>query len=647
MSEYESQLLNKDNISKSNLLSLSKKKNNQQIIQQEPPFNKNNYKILTPNKNQINSNFFIYNQLQNKLSSLSSENSKLKSQLVSLKNTITNLETDNMYQKKTIIELNQTQNNVESLKQIILEKEEIIKTLEDRIISEQKKYNEELRKKENKFDYDLIQSKMQYESSKYKIDNYLKVEKYNDALYKKMIEMEEIINNFNKIEEENMNKKKNEYTNKLNKFKKKVIDFLKNEINSNQDFKQQMKLSNSVNDLHIKELVRDIEELSIEVGNLLEEKQELKYKIFCLVNDMKIYRNVINTVVLKNNNLQKRLIKKNLSSPLMNFKQFFNDNSKNKISINKKEVISPENKINKKLDKFSTSLSSLFEKSKNKIIINSPKNLKDENIKNFNGEKFKLNKFNSTSYLNSPKKNDINNNISNVEYYKNKNLYLLIDKQTELMKEKEKYKKYYEYYKEKINLIKEKYTSIFKIYKEELEKIFNEELSKENEDIFININELKNIKFEYEKMNSKQKYFLLIKLIKHISPLVFKEEFNNNIIAENIFNVKEQYILPNNNTKSFCSSTEQNSFDISSKMKKRNLNSTNNNFEKSNILNDFNSTSCLKIVDRKHKKYGSVFRNKNTHKIFMEFKKSIIKMPMSPLKSIPINDFYNGPFSII
>jgi hypothetical protein len=169
--------------------------------------------------------------------------------------------------------------------------------------------------------------------------------------------MEEIINNFNKIEESNMNKRKIEYMNKLNKFKKKVLDFLKDEINCKKNFKEQLQLSNLVNNLHIKELIRDIEDLNNEVCDLLEEKQELKYKIFCLVNDIEIYRKVIDTVVLKNNNLQKKLFKKNISSPLINFKTFFSD--KKNININSKdnnEIIDSKIKTNKKLIKLSNSL---------------------------------------------------------------------------------------------------------------------------------------------------------------------------------------------------------------------------------------------------------------------------------------------------
>ena len=333
--------------------------NNQNIISSNIPSEQHINKHINMN------NLFLYNQLKNKLSIISQENTYLKSEIASLRNKIINLESDKICQKNNINDLIQTQNNLLSLKHLISEKDHTINNLKEQIISDHQKYNDELRYKESKFDYELIQSKIQYQQAKYKIDNYLKIENYSDALYKRVLEMEEIINNFNKIEESNMNKRKIEYMNKLNKFKKKVLDFLKDEINCKKNFKEQLQLSNLVNNLHIKELIRDIEDLNNEVCDLLEEKQELKYKIFCLVNDIEIYRKVIDTVVLKNNNLQKKLFKKNISSPLINFKTFFSD--KKNININSKdnnEIIDSKIKTNKKLIKLSNSLSFIFDKKK-------------------------------------------------------------------------------------------------------------------------------------------------------------------------------------------------------------------------------------------------------------------------------------------
>ena len=429
------------------------------------------------------------------------------------------------------------------------------------------------------------------------------------------------------------------------------MDFLKDEINCKKDFSQQLQLSNLVNNLHIKELIRDIEELNKEVTELLEEKQELKYKIFCLVNDIEIYRKVIDTVVLKNNTLQKRLFKKNISSPIMKFNKFFRDKKNIKINPNN-EIVEPKIQTNTKLMKLSNSLSFIFDKN-NKKKTNSQINIKNESLNTFNTTNISLNKFNSTSYFNYPKTNNnssplnppINhnniNNINNIKNINTNNCYLL-EKQTELIQEKEKYKKYFEYYKDKYYLIRDKYTSIFKIYNEALEKIFNEDLKKENDDIFININDIQNYKFDYEKMNSKEKYFILIKLIKHISPLICKKEFAKYLFCDQLLNVKEKYILGKDKIKSFNFNTEHNSFDISLNLIK------NNRKYKFNKLNETNSSSSLKIIDKRHKKFSNFFRgNKNKQKILMHLNNYFNIQPVQPIDSLPYNDFNNGPFSSI
>jgi hypothetical protein len=598
--------------------------------------NQQDKNIIKPNKFQgyklNNNNLFSYNQLKNKLSTITNENIKLKADIISLNNKIISLESDKVCQRQTINDLKNTQNDLLSLKPLIKEKEQIIQSLKEQIISDHKKFNEEFRYRESKYDYELIQSKIQYESAKYKIENYLKIENYSDALYKKVLEMEEIINNFNELEEKAMNKKKMEYLSKLNKFKKKMLDFLKEETNSKKNLNKQLQLNNILNNLHINELIKDVEDLNNEVCNLLEEKQELKYKIFCLVNDNKIYRRVVDTVCLKNNYLKNRLFKNRISPSINHFDKFFYDKEKvpKETVKNHREVRKKLNtlniKTNNKLMKISNSLSFIYDK------------FNDKKKMNFYTPNISLNKFNSTTNYNTVRSSNINDSINN--YKKSKEL---IDKQILLIKENENFKNYYEYYKNKYNLLIEKYSSIFKIYNEALEKIFKEDLCKDNNDIYINLNNFSNFNFDFDKMNSNEKYFILVKLIKHIAPLICKKELENNILSKEIFKIREKYSLDNNNIKSLNFSTEQNSFEISSPFRNRYKTMTKNN----NLIEN-KSTGSLKIIDKKHKKLKDIIgKQKNKQKIFLEFKKYFNIKSVDPLKSIPINHFYNGPFGDI
>ena len=132
---------------------------------------KNNQKENT----QININNFFYSKLKSKLSIITKENEHLKSEIGKLKTKILNLEADKICQKHNINDLLNTQTNLLSLKNLIDEKEKIIKELKEQILSNHQKFNNELRYRESKYDYELIQSKIQYDSAKYKIENYLKI----------------------------------------------------------------------------------------------------------------------------------------------------------------------------------------------------------------------------------------------------------------------------------------------------------------------------------------------------------------------------------------------------------------------------------------------------------------------------------------
>jgi hypothetical protein len=69
---------------------------------------------------------------------------------------------------------------------------------------------------------------------------------------------------------------------------------------------------------------------------------------------------------------------------------------------------------------------------------------------------------------------------------------------------------------------------------------------------------------------------------------------------------------------------------------------------KNNNLIENKSTGSLKIIDKKHKKLKDIIgKQKNKQKIFLEFKKYFNIKSVDPLKSIPINHFYNGPFGDI
>ena len=165
--------------------------------------------------------------------------------------------------------------------------------------------------------------------------------------------------------------------------------------------------------------------------------------------------------------------------------------------------------------------------------------------------------------------NNLNNNIDKTDYNiksQLKNKIPTLNDVDILEKKVEKYKDLYEFYKDLYTGIKTKYSNIFKIYNEALEKIYKEDIMKNNNnnsEIKININDFKNFKFE--EMDNSQKYSILIKLINNISPLVFQKDFENNVFSDDVLHVKEKYYIKD---KSMNFSSTQNSVDYGSNIKK-------------------------------------------------------------------------------
>ena len=106
-----------------------------------------------------------------------------------------------------------------------------------------------------------------------------------------------------------------ENSNKMAAFRKKMLDFLKNEhsdFGSNSN--KQSELNSKLTLLHVTELIKELEFQSIQIEELLEEKDSLKRQVINLTNDIKIHMEVENSIQQKSNNFKNQL--RSLSKPI-------------------------------------------------------------------------------------------------------------------------------------------------------------------------------------------------------------------------------------------------------------------------------------------------------------------------------------------
>ena len=120
---------------------------------------------------------------------------------------------------------------------------------------------------------------------------------------------------FSEEEKKKLNNLEIQHQNKMASFKKKMLDYLKNEhSNYGSSSNRQSELNSKLTILHVTELIKELEFQSNMIESLLREKEILKKKVFDMSNDIKIHVEVENCLEEKNKKFQKQL--HSLSKPI-------------------------------------------------------------------------------------------------------------------------------------------------------------------------------------------------------------------------------------------------------------------------------------------------------------------------------------------
>ena len=424
---------------------------------------------------------------------------KYQEEIIILKQQNLNLITENSNLKVNINVLSaQNAANVISEK-AMKEKDEFIEKLSNDIILKQKEFNSYKNKQDELFEKEINQVNLQQENLKYKIDNVSKIENLNKIFYYKILELENILKNFSLDEKKKLENMELKHQNKMANFKLKMLDYLKKTheysgvVSNTQNI-----LNNKLNILHVQELKNELEIQSKVIEDLLREREILKRKVYDLTNDMKIYVSVTKCLGQKNLEYQNKLHE--MSQPINNSK---NDNNKNVNDGSEKKIKEKKNHIS--IDSFI--------KFKPVPIVD----MKDIN-----------------------KKKNSNTN-------EKKNKYLITKELLSKEKEKENYRLKYETAQSKLDYINKKYYNILKLYESVLEKIYNDYIDKNIDNIYLNIEDFTECNFD--KMNNEQKYAVLVQMINNIFPIINKNCIDNEFLKEKIPQIKIKYAIRDNRSK--------------------------------------------------------------------------------------------------
>ena len=252
------------------------------------------------------------------------------------------------------------------MKKALEEKESELEKVNALYLNLQKEFRDYKVSMTNRYEKDVTLVKLQNENNNFKVENANKVEKFNDTLYSKILSLENVIKTFAAEEKKKMNFIELQHQNKMASFKKKMLDYLKNEHSSyGSSTNQQSELNAKLTLLHVTELIKELEFQSTQIETLLKEKDILKRKVSDMANDIKIHVQVENCLEEKNKKFQMQLhsisrpikseLKANSPKKLIQYKStssfFSNKSSCSSTSGGKKQIVLTRELLSKEKEK--------------------------------------------------------------------------------------------------------------------------------------------------------------------------------------------------------------------------------------------------------------------------------------------------------
>ena len=454
---------------------------------------------------------------------LQKENQHKKEYITKLEEEIGNL-------RKDYIKAYELENTIKKNHNKIEKQEKEIENLHNQIEIQKKKSEEEKRQIEQNFQDEIQQLKVVIESSKQKVEMANQLTAENQELLKQVDTLK--TNNENIIKKhitENKTKDvKNEikFTNLKKKMKEKIDQIQAKETELNVQY---MDVSTKLTLLQNHQLLIQLEYQSQQLDEINAKKEELEKRLFELTKDIEIHKEVELSLAEKNKKL------KNENNKL---KGITEDNTNNNISNDSKN---PNNK-RKSVGKYKTH--------NLKINIADDEKISENNHQNINTSSFK----NLSTVENNTSINNFNN-LSNVNTF-NSNAYTrmmnlekkVLNLEKKLMASKKDYnsiKDRNEYVEKILKNYERKYSGLFNFFEDCLEQFFNDEELVNNQEIFVNIDNIR--KCDFSNLNKEEKYTTLIIMMKYLMPLMdssnaIKQNQNNNSIN----NVNLKFYLGNN-----------------------------------------------------------------------------------------------------
>lgn len=420
-------------------------------------------------------------QLKNQIDVLEENNRTLKCQC-----------SDTHLKTNTIIRL---EANIRTLNDLVAAKEDKIFNLKNEQLKLQKEFNRIKRATETKYELELKFYKALQENNTTVVESANMASKLNEIQHHTILQLEnkidEIYNEEDRVSQAVAIKHENQFTN----LKKKMMDHIKvaqkNMAQANLD---NMDLNSKLSKLTTNQLLIELEEQSLQIEELLKEKEKLQKTIFALKTDITTHKKVEQLLQEKN-------------------QKYYN-----MVKTLNEQNIKQQQQQQQQQDQVQQQPQQLQHKHKEK----SSAQMRHTISSGFNISSTEPNNSNNTAKGSLRK---LGEHINYEELYHKKN------------KDYENLKGHYECLRDKEKNNDAKYSNIMKIYKRGFEDLINDEELKNKEDLHVNIKSIQDC--DYLKLNKEQQYTIMVYLIKHLFPLIQNpddefEEFKSKIDKINL-----------------------------------------------------------------------------------------------------------------
>ena len=210
--------------------------------------------------------------LENKINFYMQENEKLKNIINTLNDNLNNIQNDYYKIKEIYSQLLGKEKSLKKANNIIKEKNEEIINLKKEINKLLLISNQKDNKIEINYEKDVNQIKYLIENNQKKIESANQIEKLNNILYNRILELENLLSKFKEEEKLKLLEKEKEFENKLEDNKDLMIDYLNSENKKVQKVIEEG-IKYKINNYYHNNLVNELEYKNIKLENLYLKKK--------------------------------------------------------------------------------------------------------------------------------------------------------------------------------------------------------------------------------------------------------------------------------------------------------------------------------------------------------------------------------------